>query len=492
MESLKIELMSYEAIRAVVQYYLQTASNNINDICFLNSMFSYLVGTGEYTDLIVDMIKDKRIDPSSNDNILIKNATDNGFSHIICILLGDERVNPFINNNYVLKKSIKCNYNDVIKKILRHPNFQINDNSNVFLTACKYGNLDSISLLFAYYDPSYNNNEGIISIIESIKNIDKNKIISLLLENNKILDTIDDIQVLKIASKYGLINIIEKILNKHIISVSNSDINDCIIFAIENDNSNVVELFLHMKNCVSDEAICCAVANNNLPIVKLLIKYLPDSHSSLQTYSIKLMHLAIENNNIDIIKLLLEDSRINKYSGLFIAQEKNLSEIFNIIREKINLENGQILADNDCAIDIVSTKQNETILADIHQVNSSSISILTDINQHNTDTDYDTYTDSIDKNQNQQIITKHDCDEDSTRAMMTTTTISTITTATITRREQKNDMVKSLDTIMNDLMNIMNKYTIKSISLDNIPNCEKNEEILSCKKITMTIVSDAN
>jgi hypothetical protein len=94
----------------------------INDIKNLNmkpqELFNNAVKYNIYQ-LIPDLLKNKEVDPSANDNYAIARASFEGYLEIVKELLKDKRVNPSDNNNYAITKASSEGYLEIVKELLK-------------------------------------------------------------------------------------------------------------------------------------------------------------------------------------------------------------------------------------------------------------------------------------------------------------------------------------------------------------------------------------
>ena len=77
-----------------------------------------IFGTWEVVRLL---LADERVDPSADNNLLIREAENNNRVEIVKLLLADERVDPASNNNYAVRVAREKGYFEVVELLLNDP-----------------------------------------------------------------------------------------------------------------------------------------------------------------------------------------------------------------------------------------------------------------------------------------------------------------------------------------------------------------------------------
>ncbi|GAH45508.1 unnamed protein product, partial [marine sediment metagenome] len=72
-----------------------------------------------YVEVVKELLKDKRVDPSVYDNWAIRVASERGHLEVVKVLLKDERVDPSVNNNWAIKMASEYGHAEVVKVLLK-------------------------------------------------------------------------------------------------------------------------------------------------------------------------------------------------------------------------------------------------------------------------------------------------------------------------------------------------------------------------------------
>lgn len=196
----------------------------------LNNIFRELVKQKSHTKSIMKLLEDDRVDPSFNNNIvlraacvngpielvklllvnpkvkvdsdphLIELASKNGQLDIVKLLLEDTRFNPGIGQNYAMRLASTAGHIDIVKVLLADPRVNPADNSNEAIQfASRYGNLEVVKVLLA--DNRVNPSDQNFYAIKMAAKHNHMDIVKLLLprtdvtqiSDKKFLDTINEI-----------------------------------------------------------------------------------------------------------------------------------------------------------------------------------------------------------------------------------------------------------------------------------------------------------
>lgn len=87
----------------------------------------------EKHDVIEILINDPNIDPSEEDNWLLKECTKKNFIKLVILLLTKEKVDPTVNNYYVLKTAANCGYLELVKLFMADARFKEGPNMSLAL-----------------------------------------------------------------------------------------------------------------------------------------------------------------------------------------------------------------------------------------------------------------------------------------------------------------------------------------------------------------------
>ncbi|PRP84634.1 ankyrin [Planoprotostelium fungivorum] len=85
-------------------------------------------------DRVKSILDNGKVDPSAEDNKIIRMACRHSRDAIVELLLQDVRVDPSSNNNEALIQSCQQGHTSIAQKLISHPKFRIED--NVFTKAC--------------------------------------------------------------------------------------------------------------------------------------------------------------------------------------------------------------------------------------------------------------------------------------------------------------------------------------------------------------------
>lgn len=162
-----------------------------------------------HKDVVKELLKDKRVDPSINSNYSLSEAVYNNFQDIVKELLKDPRVNPTDKNNSSLDIACELGHIEIVEILLEDE--RINDIYSSFLIACEHGRTDVVRAMLndERLNPSYYDNMA----IQHACCIDNVEVVRLLLESGKVDPKVDNNKPLRNALKYGHLDIVKEILN---------------------------------------------------------------------------------------------------------------------------------------------------------------------------------------------------------------------------------------------------------------------------------------
>ena len=139
---------------------------------------------------IVDNLILRGVDPSIENNVAIKWASEKGHFDIVDRLLRDERVDPSDQNNFAIITASHKGHLNVINRLLENPRVDPADQNNyAIMLASKEGHLDIVDRLLQYsrVDPSDQNNEAI-----RFANINHHQnVVNRLLEDPRVSITVE-------------------------------------------------------------------------------------------------------------------------------------------------------------------------------------------------------------------------------------------------------------------------------------------------------------
>jgi len=117
-----------------------------------------------FVEVVRELLKDSRVDPSADDNYAIYWASRNG--HLECVkeLLKDSRVNPADSTNRSIRAACEGGFTEIVLELLKHERVNPADDENSCLcTASKNGHLEIVKALLKdpRVDPSARSNTPI-------------------------------------------------------------------------------------------------------------------------------------------------------------------------------------------------------------------------------------------------------------------------------------------------------------------------------------------
>ncbi len=118
-----------------------------------------------HLDMVVELLKDPRVDPGDKNNYAITWAIQNDHIEVARLLLKDSRVDP----NAALYPAVSGYHNDLVKEILKNPKVDPSyDDDKALIKASSSGNLEVVKLLLSddRVNPSAQNNRAILWAID--------------------------------------------------------------------------------------------------------------------------------------------------------------------------------------------------------------------------------------------------------------------------------------------------------------------------------------
>lgn len=197
------------------------------------------------------LLNDQRVDPSIRDDIALLIAIKNGHTEAANILLDDPRVNPANMNNEAIYDSIEAENYEIVARLLGDSRVDPRDDNNI-LTAVETGNMP---------------------------------ILELLLADNRIDPTILNNYPVRIASMYGNIDAMDRLLRDP---------------RLHRDSD---KRYLYL-----DDALARAAGNGHLNIVNRLLEEPNINPSNWGNLALK---NAAKNRHLEVALRLLQDPRIN-------------------------------------------------------------------------------------------------------------------------------------------------------------------------------------
>ena len=133
-------LSERKSILMVIIHYLDLEKKTI--------VFLYASRHG-YDKIVMQLLKDPRVDPLSSDNFAIRIASYRGHEKVVEELLKDHRVDPSADDNYAIQIASKYGYEDVVKLLLADPRVDpnVDEFNEAIRIASEYGYKTIIRLL---------------------------------------------------------------------------------------------------------------------------------------------------------------------------------------------------------------------------------------------------------------------------------------------------------------------------------------------------------
>lgn len=275
----------------------------------LAEIFTLLVNACRYgcTEIAKILLKDKSIDPSKNNNVVIKMASRHKDKELLEMLIKDKRVDPSTSDNTPLRNASTLNNLEIVKMLLksRKVNPSAKDNSPL-RNAVRHGNEEMVDAIINH--DNFNHESDLrSSIIESIHS-DSLAILKKLMNMNKDRSILNDLYLKAIDC--GFLNIIEYFVKEQGIN-PREESHKSIIIAIKKNRVDVLKFLLKDKKIDpsenDDEALRVASSLALFNIVKELSK---DERCNMSIYHNMVIKSAQERNEKDVVNYLLTNLKV--------------------------------------------------------------------------------------------------------------------------------------------------------------------------------------
>ncbi len=300
--------LNKEATKEDIENYnesMQLVINGINSDKYDYKLFVENLIQYKHLNLFNILLNNKKIDPSINNNTIIKNSSQYGYLEIVKLLLNDKRVDPTADNNYSIRLASQNGHLEIVKLLLNDKRVDPSTNNNDAIEfASKNGHLEIVKLLLSdkRVDPSDNRNYA----IRYASYNGHLEIVKLLLSDKRVDPSANNNDAIRFASYNGHLEIVKLLLSDERVDPSDNN-NYAISYASKNGHLEIVKLLLNDKRvnpCINHNSIICdAVENNNIKLVEILLKHPKINPSANNNRPIK---KAAEYGYIEIVKLLLE------------------------------------------------------------------------------------------------------------------------------------------------------------------------------------------
>ena len=236
--------------------------------------------------IIKKILEDPRIDPSMHNNCALRMASENGHLEVVDRLLKDERVDPRSDSHYAIRYASKNGHVKVVDRLMKDSRTDAWEHNNDALNlAMKYNHNDVVNRLLK--DPSvrchYKHDESFIFIKEGKEGRGDNALKNI--ENGNFGLYINNNELIRIASEYGSIEVVNYLLDKSLMHYSVD------------------------PGAVDNYSIKMASKNGHIDVVKSLLK---DDRVDPSANDNHALRLALENGHTEIVKLLKLDPRVDR------------------------------------------------------------------------------------------------------------------------------------------------------------------------------------
>jgi ankyrin repeat protein len=303
------------------QLIMELLRSRINTL--FGSNITFLEACRDGQDVVVECLLSKNlVDPAYKSNFGIILAARNGHVRIIEMLLGRADVDPSADRNKALKLACFHGYGDIVKLLLKDD--RVNHYSALIL-ACKNGHTNVVKIIFENrrYHSQKDLNLG-FSIAISGGHLE---IVEYLLDNTPINFNIGEINPIVIASIYGNLSILKRLLRDRRYQVGGKhlqfELNRGLYEALKKNHVELVDFFLTkttaMPSTVTDstglgfEAALIACRFGHEEVLKRLMK----DHRVVMT-EMWIFKAAI-NGHAHIVKLLLKNAKNDSVARLLKA-----------------------------------------------------------------------------------------------------------------------------------------------------------------------------
>ena len=198
-----------EQLILMVKSMLEDKSDETNKN--INELFNELIKFTDYSESIILLLQDGRVDPGAQDNYAIRLASQKGHLEIVRILLQDCRVDPGAAYNYAIRFASKKGHLEIVRLLLQdsrvNPCAECNESIR---WASENGHLEIVRLLLqdSRIDPGAQDNYA-IKIASLCGYLE---IVRLLLQDSRVDPAAKDNYAIKSASAKGHLEIIKLLI----------------------------------------------------------------------------------------------------------------------------------------------------------------------------------------------------------------------------------------------------------------------------------------
>ncbi|MDB4769561.1 ankyrin repeat domain-containing protein [bacterium] len=310
-------------------------------------------GKIEFARLLLD---NSEIDPSIENNIVIRTASERGYYKVVKFLLSDIRVCPTALNNDAIFKAARGGYYDIVRLLLKDGRADPSDDNNkTIIAACENGHIKLVKLLLdykpsanqGYVDPTDQHNEAIRCASEH----GYSKIVKMLLdyiprEHMAKVDFEDNQakwnHALELAIQCKRYNIIKLFLSNKKID-KNKYLKDAVHY-----HSGITKLFLEDPEIDPDgEILAAASFQGDIRRLKMLL-----NHHKLQAISDedfnKAINKALSGGSYDILEFLVFHKLVPEYIYFDIEELEYACYLGHFYNVLFVLRNASYIREGNC------------------------------------------------------------------------------------------------------------------------------------------------
>ncbi|KAJ2990630.1 hypothetical protein HDV02_004236 [Globomyces sp. JEL0801] len=232
------------------------------------------------TEVFQMLLKDGRLDPSADDNCIIKLASAKGHAEIVQLLLKHDRVDPSAADNCAIKSASAEGHTEIVKMLLKDVRVEpAADDNYCIRVACENGHTD---------------------------------IVRVLLKNKRVDPSAKSNFAIRLASEKGKTEVVKILLNDERVDPSALE-NYPIRYASVNGYTEIVKLLLkdeRVDPCAyNNYALRFACKYGFTEIVRMLLK---DERINPSADGFFAIRIASKNGHIELVRMLLEDRRVDR------------------------------------------------------------------------------------------------------------------------------------------------------------------------------------
>ena len=259
---------------------------------------------------VMTLLSEKKVDPSADNNRLIKWASAHGFDDVVRLLLEDKRVDPAVNDDEPLREAAYGNHSAVMRLLLAQRGVNPTRHWRICEWACESG-LDDVKLLMSHpnFDPS---REGLNFKLTVWACKQGPEAVKALLSHPKFDPSIDD-RLLNWSCLEGHADIVALLLANRKIDLTKSG--EFIFQQVcRLGHTAVLQVLLPNSGGVpaaaKQKGFLLAVINGHHQAVRLMLQHPGINPAAEDNEAIQIVGNEV-SDNIEVAQLLLADDRVN-------------------------------------------------------------------------------------------------------------------------------------------------------------------------------------